>query len=186
MISMINGQVAFKDGQEVIVEAGGIGYGILVTAEDFGRASLGSDVKLYIYEHIQEKSHDLYGFSSPESKAFFQDLLSVNGIGPKMALNILSLGSLSNVQRAIAGGNAKYITGAVGVGKKVAERIVVDLKDKISEKTLLSQDSDEEDEALSALVALGYQTSQAVEALAKVKEEGIENRIKSALRILSA
>lgn len=191
MIATLNGQVAEKLGELVVLEAGGVGYGLLVTAEDFGRLSIGEPAKVYVYEHIREQTHDLFGFLSRDTKQLFEQLLDVNGVGPKMALSVLSVGSADQVRAAIAGGHVKFIQQASGVGKRVAERIVVELKDKVGLEGvdlgaagfLQSEQSVLSDEAAEALVSLGYSPQDAAMALQKIdKELPTEERIKLALK----
>src|SRR4051812_43342574 len=129
MIASLNGVVSEKLASQVVIDVNGVGYGIFVTAEDHGRLVVGETSKVYIYEHVREQAHDLFGFLSRQTQDLFELLLNVNGVGPKMALNVLSVGSNTNVRTAIAGGDVKYIQQASGVGKKVAERVVVELKD---------------------------------------------------------
>jgi Holliday junction DNA helicase RuvA len=190
MIATLNGEITEKKSDQVVVECGGVGYGLFVTFEDFGALETGTKTKLYIYEHIRENAHDLFGFKSPETKALFELLLSVNGVGPKMALAILSIANIAQVKQAIAGGDTKFISQAVGVGKRVAERVVVDLKDKVG--LIASEDAtgflatpagNPNDEALQGLVALGYSVQDAAEALKGIDEKlSTEDRIKQALK----
>ncbi len=189
MIATLEGLVAEKLGDMVILECGGVGYGLNVSFEDFGALETDKTAKLYIYEHIRENAHDLYGFRSLEAKRLFELLLSVNGVGPKMALAILSIAGLSHVRQAIAAGDTKFITQASGVGKRVAERVVVDLKDKVglaaSEDAtgFLTTTADPADEALQGLVALGYSVQDAASALKNVDVKlSPEERIKQALK----
>jgi len=189
MIATLTGVVAEKLGEVVVLDARGVGYGVLVPVEDFGRLNTGDMAKLYIYEHIRENQHDLYGFSSLDVKKLFEQLLDVTGVGPKMALSILSIGSAADVRAAIAGGDTKYIQAASGVGKKVAERIVVELKDKVglavheNATQFLQSPSVLHDEAAQALVALGYSPQDATLALAGVDAKlSTEDRIKQALK----
>ncbi|MET1032963.1 MAG: Holliday junction branch migration protein RuvA [Candidatus Saccharimonadales bacterium] len=191
MIATLTGRVAEKISDIVVIDVQGVGYGLLVTTEDYGLLSTGNDVKVYVHEHIRETAHDLFGFVNLDTKRLFEQLLNVNGVGPKMALNVLSVGSANNVRQAIASGDLKYIQQANGVGKRVAERIVVDLKDKVGltgvdlsttgmlqSDTLLTQD-----EAVEALVALGYSAQDAIVALAKIPTDlSTEERIKKALQ----
>src|SRR5437868_4814308 len=123
MIATIKGRVAEKTPDMIIIECGGIGYGVYVPFEDFGALAEGQEAKLQIYEHIRENTHDLFGFRDIQSKILFEQLLSVNGVGPRMALSILSVANLQNVRQAIATGDTKFISQAVGVGKRVAERV---------------------------------------------------------------
>src|SRR4051812_40428676 len=117
MIATLTGKVSEKTQSTVVLDCGGVGYGLFVTFEDHGALEEGKEARLYIYEHIRENTHDLYGFKSLETKALFEQLLSVNGVGPKMALSILSLASSSQVRQAIAAGDTKFISQASGVGK---------------------------------------------------------------------
>jgi Holliday junction DNA helicase RuvA len=175
----------------VVVDVNGVGYGVLVANEEYSELSVNDKTKLYIYEHIREQAYDLYGFLTLGSKALFEQLLDVNGVGPKMALNVLSIGSSNDVRQAIAGGNVKFIQQANGVGKKVAERIVVDLKDKVGlvgvdlgSAGLLQSDSGlTGDEAAEALIALGYAPADAAKALHGIDTDlSTEDRIKKALK----
>jgi Holliday junction DNA helicase RuvA len=190
MIATLRGIVSEKVADVVIIDVQGVGYGILATAEDYGQLYEGQESKLYIYEHIREQSHDLFGFLKRDTKSLFEQLLAVNGVGPKMALSVLSIGTSTEVRQAIASGDTKTIQRANGVGKRVAERVVVDLKDKVGlvgvdlESTGLLQGSNlaVQDEAAEALMALGYTLADATVALQKVDSElSTEERIKQAL-----
>lgn len=187
----LTGKVAEKISDKVVIDVQGVGYGILVTTEDYGILSTGNIAKVYVYEHIRENAYDLFGFVNLDTKQLFEQLLDVNGVGPKMALSILSVGSAGEVRRAIAGGDVKLIQCASGVGKRVAERVVVDLKDKVgligvelSSTGLLQSDTLlKQDEAVEALVALGYTSADAAAALASVPSDlPTEERIKKALK----
>jgi Holliday junction DNA helicase RuvA len=190
MIATLSGNITDKWNDQVVLECGGVGYGLFVTLEDFGVLETGNKTKLYVYEHIRENAHDLFGFKSPETKALFELLLTVNGVGPKMALAILSIANISQVKQAVATGDTKFISQAVGVGKRVAERVVVDLKDKVG--LVASEDAtgflaipvgNPNDEALQGLIALGYSVQDAAEALKGVDEKlSSEERIKQALK----
>ncbi len=190
MIALLTGKIVEKIGDVIVLECGGVGYGVLVTFEDFGALSTGEEAKLYIYEHIRENTHDLFGFKKLETKQIFEQLLSVNGVGPKMALSILSIASSAKVRQAIASGDTKFISQAAGVGKRVAERVVVDLKDKVgltvsdsATEFLSGLNINASDEALQGLVALGYSVNDAAEALKKIDAKlSPEERIKEALR----
>jgi holliday junction DNA helicase RuvA len=191
MIATLTGKITEKTLDTVVIDCGGVGYGLFVTFEDYGALEEGSAVKLYVYEHIRENNHDLFGFKSVEVKQLFELLLSVNGVGPKMALSILSVANSVQVRQAIAGGDTKFISQASGVGKRVAERVVVDLKDKVG---LIASDdatgflsdpsTNPNDEALQGLVTLGYSVNDAAEALKKVDTSlPPEERIKQALKV---
>lgn len=191
MIATLSGVITEKLTDSVILEAGGVGYGVYVSTEDHGRLQSGEATKVYVYEHIREQSHDLFGFINREAKKLFEKLLEVNGVGPKMALNMLSIGPAGSVKQAIAEGNVKYLQTASGVGKRVAERVVVDLKDKVgligvdlADTSLLQGDESlMKDEAVEALVALGYTPVDAAAALKQVDPTlSVEKRIKAALK----
>lgn len=180
-----------KTADKVVLDVGGVGYGLLVTNEDHGRLVTGETAKVYVYEHIRETAYDLFGFMLADTKQLFEQLLEVNGVGPKMALNVLNIGAANDVRSYIATGDVKSIQKANGVGKRVAERIVVELKDKVglegvdlsSTGLLQSTASIQKDEAAEALVALGYAPQDAAAALHDVPVDlPTEERIKRALR----
>lgn len=189
MIATLTGTVAEKLSELVVIDVRGVGYGILLPQEDFSKHMTGDTVKVYIYEHIRENTHDLYGFTRIDTKNLFEQLLDVTGVGPKMALNILGVGSAEDVRKAIAAGDTKFIQTASGVGKRVAERVVVELKDKVglvataSDSLFVASSQAEKDEAVQALMALGYSVSDAASALALVDSKlSTEERVKQALK----
>ncbi len=191
MITTLTGVVTDKMADEIVLDVNGVGYGLFVSAEDCGRLANGDRAKLYVHEHIRETAHDLFGFTVLETKRLFEQLLGVNGVGPKMALSVLNVGNSNEVRAAIAGGDIKTIQKANGVGKRVAERIVVELKDKVglegvdlsSTGILQSEAVLFKDEALEALVALGYTVADASNALQAVDPSlPTEVRIKQALK----
>lgn len=189
MIATLSGVVAEKLSDTLVLDVHGVGYGLLTTVEDFNKLIVGDETKFYIYEHIRENSHDLFGFTNIQSKALFEQLLGVNGVGPKMALNMLSIGSSGQVLAAIAGGDVKFLQSATGVGKRVAERVVVDLKDKVglpsdaADALLTRPGVNNQDEATQALISLGYSSEDAAMALGPVpKDLTTEERVKLALK----
>lgn len=192
MIATLTGMIVEKTVDGVVLDVGGVGYGVFVTSEDHGALPGNKQAKLYIYEHIRENMHDLFGFTRPDTKKLFELLLTVNGVGPRMALNVLSVGTADEVRAAIATGDVKSIQRASGVGKRVAERVVVDLKDKVglegvelSTTGLLQSDAHVlKDEAAEALVALGFSPQDAAKALQGIdKELPTEERVKAALKV---
>ena len=192
MIAHIFGEVSEKFGNSsVIVDVNGVGYEISVSVIDFDNATLGEEAKFYTHHHIREQSEELYGFTSLAAKKIFELLISVQGVGPKAALSILGLSETENVRNAIANSDSAYIQKASGIGKKTAERIVVDLSDKIGLPTSYGRKDDVDsseiipanDEALEALIALGYTINDATKALSGVdKELSTSDRIKQALK----
>lgn len=191
MIATLSGVVAEKLLDVVVLDVQGVGYGIFVSNEDYGSLNQGDSAKVYIYEHIREVAHDLYGFVRLDTKKLFEQLLGVNGIGPKMALSVLSIGSTDQVRQGIAGGDVTFIQRASGVGKRVAERVVVELKDKVGLEAvelgaaglLTSENLLVQDEAVEALVTLGYTPQDASRALQHVDGNlPVEDRVKLALK----
>ncbi len=191
MIATLTGVVAEKLLDIVVMDVQGVGYGLIVTSEDYGQLNQGQTAKVYVYEHIREVAHDLFGFIKIDTKKLFEQLLGVNGVGPKMAISILSIGSTDQVRQAIASGDVKFIQQATGVGKRVAERVVVELKDKVGLEgvelgaagLLTSENILFQDEAVEALAALGYSPQDASKALKNIsKDLPIEERIKLALK----
>ncbi len=191
---MLNGVVSEKLTDEVIIDVQGVGYGLYVATEDLEQLTVGQPAKVYIYEYVREQAHDLFGFLSRDKQHLFEQLLGVNGVGPKMALNVLSISTSNYVRIAIANGDVKFIQQASGVGKKVAERIIVELKDKVgllgvdlaSTGMLQGEESLLKDEAVEALVALGYSPQDAAVALKGVDSKlPVGDRVKQALKAVS-
>ena len=173
MIAHVFGVVAEKFVSAVIVDVSGVGYEVQVSAGDYDSALLGEQVKFHTYHHIREQSQELFGFSSLAAKKLFELLITVQGVGPKAALSILSVGDNEQVRNAIANSDSAYITQAVGVGKRIAERVVVDLSDKVGLAVQITRSSsgahvDMHDEALEALMALGYSLPDGLKALESV------------------
>lgn len=188
MISHVSGVIVEKFGSSVIVDVHGIGYEVQLAAGDFDNTQIESSEKFYTYHHIREQSQELFGFSSLIAKKLFELLITVQGVGPKAALAILSLGSTESVRNAIANSDAVFITRASGIGKKTAERVVVDLSDKVGHAIRSDVDNfglsgyiPGNDEALEALMALGYNLSDATKAL-----EGISTELSTSERVTQA
>jgi Holliday junction DNA helicase RuvA len=189
MIAHISGIVAEKFNASVIVDVHGVGYEVAVAAGDYDHAVLNEPVKFYTYHHIREQSQELFGFTSLAAKKLFELLITVQGVGPKAGLAILSLGDSETVRNAIANSDAAFITKAAGVGKRIAERVVVDLADKVGLPTRIGASAPSvsqtlvgtTDEALEALMALGYTLADATKAL-----EGVPMDLSTADRVTQA
>ncbi len=174
----------------IVLDVQGVGYGVVVSPNDHSRLSQGDPAKLYIYEHIREDAHDLYGFSKPASKKLFEQLISAKNVGPKVAMAVLGIGSEDSVRSAIASGDVKLLQSAKGVGKRAAEQMVVELRDKVgmvvgseAEGIVTRGGVNLADEAVQALVALGYSEFDAQKALEKVDPDlTTEQRITRALK----
>ena len=192
MIAHIKGKIEEKFGTNgVIVDVGGVGYEMMVPVPDFESATLGEERKFYTYHQVRENAEELYGFSSLVAKKLFEMLISVQGIGPKAGVAILSLAEAEEVRNAIANADTSFISKASGVGKKSAERVVVDLRDKVGTPSKYGATDvkygvkklDESDEALDALIALGFQLKEATAALAEVDASlPVEERVRLALK----
>lgn len=189
MIAHIKGIVAEKFAGSVIVDVGGVGYEVQVPLGDFETALLDNEVKFYTYHHVREQSDELFGFSSLSAKKLFELLLGVQGVGPKAALAILSLGVSEHVRSAIANSDAAFVAKASGVGKKTADRVIVDLSDKVGLPTAyatnraIQTELTPSDEALEALMALGYTLADGLKALESVATDLPTNeRVRQALR----
>ena len=131
MLYYVSGTVAVLEPGLAVIDCGGVGYGCRVTAYTAGQLKLNQNARLYITESIREDAYDLYGFESREEQRCFELLTNVNGVGPKAALSILSSGGPQNFTLAVMTGNEKMLTAAPGVGKKIAQRIILELKDKL-------------------------------------------------------
>lgn len=186
MIAHIYGKIVEKFAGSIIIDVAGVGYEVIVPQNEFENVSLGSEVKFYTYHHIREQSQELFGFSNLSAKKLFELLITVQGIGPKAGIAIMSLGESENVRNAIANGDANFIQRAAGVGKKSAERVIVDLQDKVGLATAYKEDailSHNTDEAMEALIALGYNLNDASKMLDDIpREKSIEERITLALK----
>ena len=192
MIAHIIGKITEKFQNLVIVDVHGVGYELTISAHDAETVNVDSETKFYTHHSVRENGEDLYGFTSLAAKKLFEMLISVNGVGPKAAIAILSLGTPEEVRNAIANTDAAFISKASGVGKKSAERIIVDLRDKVGipshygateTKFSLANTIGPEDEALDALIALGFPLKEASAALADVDPNlPTEERIRLALQ----
>ena len=187
MIAHVSGVIAEKFAGSLIVDVNGVGYEVSVALGDYEAAVLGEDAKYYTYHHVREQSEDLFGFSSLAAKKIFELLITVQGVGPKAALAILSLGTSEQVRNGIAHSDTAFITKASGVGKKTAERVAVDLADKVGLPTYYEKAAAVQtelatsDEALEALMALGYTLADASKAL-----EGVDPTLPTAKRVTEA
>ena len=175
MIAHVFGKVAEKFNGSLVIDVHGVGYEVSVATNDFDAVILDQEVKFYTYHHVREQSEELFGFSSLAAKKLFEMLITVQGVGPKAALAILSLGDAEQVRNAIANADSGFVQKATGVGKKTADRVVVDLSDKVGLPTHYGRteapvqtELNTSDEALEALMALGYTLADATKALENV------------------
>ena len=196
MFYYIKGQVTCKELNFLVIDVGGVGYKIYTSMSTLAQAELGKELKVFTYPHIREDIFDIYGFSKQEELHTFQMLISVSGVGPKAALAILSFMPSQDFALAVIKGDVKKITGAPGIGKKIAARIILELKDKIS-KDLKDSGSEELtyqgggqssafDEAVNALMVLGYSALESKGAVSNVDKNlsNVEDIIKACLKQL--
>ncbi len=182
MIAKINGTITDIVRGGIIIDVNGVGFEVLLTDSHADGISLGSKAMFYIAENIKEDEHTLYGFSDLETRTMYYSLTSVSGVGPKAAMSILSAHETSEVAEAILQDNISLFSNVSGIGKKTAQRIILDLKGKlinIEDKT----EFDSSDPAYKALLSLGYRSADAKEALKDIsKELNIQERVKLALK----
>jgi Holliday junction DNA helicase RuvA len=172
MIAHLRGRLIAKHPNQAIVEAAGVGYDVTITVPTFSElGSLGSDVAMHIHTHVREDAIALFGFLHPEEKQLFEKLLSVSGIGPKLAITILSGMAAGDMVGAIKGNDLAKLTKIPGIGRKTAERMVLELRDKLKDFGLqpaAPPTSPIQEDVLSALTNLGYQRPLAEKAVATV------------------
>lgn len=192
MIGSLKGKIILKTEKFLILETAGVGYKINVSPDTLSKIRTeqnyskqdASQVFFWIHTHVREDMLDLYGFLERQELEFFEMLIGVSGIGPKGALAILGITSIEALRKAISTGDTSYLTKISGIGKKTAEKIVIELRDKISEEKSETSLQGELD-ALEALKSLGYSQNEAREALKKVDANSdINTKIREALKIL--
>lgn len=201
MIAFVRGTAADMTENSVIVEtAGGIGYEIYMTGTDLGRIHIGEQVKFHTYHQVREDAMLLFGFSSKDDLSMFKLLLCVNGVGPKAALGVLSAVSADELRFAILSDDVKTLSKAPGIGKKTAQKLILELKDKLKLEEAFElklaheqeaaggvsgESSDGRQEAVEALVALGYSSTdamRAVRAVTDVPADDVEGLLRAALK----
>lgn len=187
MILSLEGVLLFVGEKFVVVETGGIGYKVFAGADTLQKMPpKGGSVKLWTHDHVREDIRELYGFLHYAELDLFEMLIAIPGIGPKGALGILGVAPVDTLKKAIAAGDTSYLTRVSGIGKKIAEKVVLELKDKMAGRgvTVDAPELKTEADALDALVALGYSQREARDALAGVPDaiKGVERRVEEALR----
>lgn len=200
MLAYIKGQLEAVGEDHIVVEAGHIGYQILVPASMFNELPpKGDDLKVYTYLHVREDAMTIFGFMTKDDVDVFKKLITVNGIGPKGAMGVLSTLSAYELRIAVMAGDVKTISTAPGIGKKTAQKLILDLKDKLKIEDVSALVSDEingnkasvtaltlSSEAVEALVALGYSNHEALMAVKGLSElNNVEDIIKAALKKLA-
>jgi Holliday junction DNA helicase RuvA len=189
MIAYLHGQLAESAPTHVVVDCGGVGYSVFIPLSSYDKLPApGGDVKLLTYHHVnaQDGTQQLFGFATVDEREMFLLLISISGIGPKLACNILSSASITGLRNAIAAGDTKTLSALRGIGKKTAERLVVELKDKVGVARTTPVDPRLTD-AISALVSLGYKQVDAHKAVLAVAgkldaKACVEELVRAALR----
>lgn len=200
MIRFLRGQYLYYESGAIVIEtSGGIGFRVFVSdTSSLLTKREGDELEVYTYMQVKEDGMALYGFADTEGLALFEQLITVKGVGPKAGLAIMSLGTPNQIKTVISGGDAASIAMAPGIGKKTAERVILELKDKVSALPLEGEDlsggiapaaapgSGERGEAVIALTTLGYSKKEAESAVASVPDEGLsaEEYVKKSLKFL--
>ena len=185
MIVSLSGRVQEKSARFAIIDVGGVGYRVFATEETLRHLKVGSETKLHTHHAVREDTEELYGFPEQSDCALFELLMTVSGIGPKSALNIMNVATPETLRRSITSGETAYLTKISGIGKKTAEKIILELREKLGageEGVGLKEEVD----ALEALKSLGYSHQEARDALKEIAKNisGTSDRIKAALKLL--
>jgi Holliday junction DNA helicase RuvA len=188
MIGYICGKLVGKAKNYLILDTGNVGYRVAVTPDIFLTAHEGDEFKFFTHNYVREDQLALYGFSTIEALDFFELLLTVSGVGPKVAMAIMSLSDIAMIKSAIINDNPLVFTKVSGVGRKTAERLIVELREKISLEPGVTGDmSGAHSEAVDALVALGYSVNEARNALSQIPKDIVDSgdKIRQALKYLA-
>jgi Holliday junction DNA helicase RuvA len=201
MIALISGKIVYKGISHVVIDAHGVGYRIFIPLTTFYELpETGQIITLHVHTHVKQDAINLFGFYTVQERDLFQLMLSVSGIGPKMSMNILSGISVQEMLRAISSGDVRKLISIPGLGKKLAERLILELKEKVVKKMMAEEmpaiDNQQKineiirEDVLSALINLGYKSNMAQAALDKVlytsaKELAMDQLLKKTLKILS-
>lgn len=196
MIALLNGQIAYKSLDHVILDVGGVGYRLLVPLSTYYTLPDSGQAQLHVHTHVREDAIQLFGFGSSEEKDIFSILISVSGVGPKLAINILSHIPTAELATALANSDITRLSSLPGIGKKTAERLSLELKEKVAQYATAGSESDQAfsanssslvDDLLSALVNLGYKENAARKALESMEiapDVQLETTLKAALKLL--
>ncbi len=192
MIAHLSGKVTYKDLRYAVIStADGVGYKVFTNLDSLSKIHEGSSVSVWIHSVVREDAFDLYGFLEKETLDFFELLITISGIGPKSALGILSAASVSSIKEAVISGETAYLTKIAGIGKKVADKIVLELKGKVGESDGSTPSKHGDVDAVEALKSLGYTHKEARDALEELSEntktkdiKDTGEKVRAALRIL--
>ena len=188
MIAQLTGTVVFAGDRYIVLDVGGVGYKVYLSMEAIRLIAKKKDsVRLWTHLAVREDAMDLYGFTEKPELEFFELLIGISGIGPRSALGILNIAPVENIKKAVSSGDSSYLTKVSGIGRKTAEKIILELRDKFGAGVDVSTpELKEEADAIEALQSLGYSQHEAREALKKVAHSisGTGNRLKEALKML--
>lgn len=187
MIAKLRGKIEYLKDNYAVVDVNGVGYKIFLTVYTFGKIAGKEDVNFFIHTHVREDAIDLYGFLTLEELEMFELLISISGVGPKSGLGILTVADPKTIKTAIVNEDSSILTKVSGVGKKTAERIILELKNKIGDISAKDREKAVGDsDAIEALVSMGYSVSESREALKAVSAEikDIGQRVRAALKNL--
>lgn len=183
MLSYISGEIIAKRKNYVIVKTDKLGYKVHLKPTDFSCFQEKQKVEFFLHSHVREDAFDLFGFRTFEELLFFESLIDISGIGPKTGLAILCLGNISKTKEAIESRDVSYLTKVSGIGKKTANRVILELQGQLAKEESEEKGSEKED-ALCALIELGYRKNEALKALEKTKGKTPEEQVKEALKLI--
>jgi len=188
MIAILDGKLELRGQKFAIINVAGVGYKVFAGAETLNKLPAKSEsVRLWTHQHVRENTLELYGFWSFSELDLFETLIAISGIGPKGALGILGIAPIDTLKKAIAAGDISYLTRVSGIGRKTAEKIILELKEKMAGRADVSApELKEEADALDALISLGYSRNEAKDALGDLPKDltSAEDRVKTALKKL--
>lgn len=188
MIALLKGTVELRSDPYLIIDVQGVGYKVLASQTILSTSTVGDAVKVYIYTHVREDILELYGFADAEDLRVFEQLISVSGIGPKTAIGIFSVGSRNDIIRAITGGDVQFFTAVPRLGKKNAQKLIIELKSKMgsTEEFDISATDSGQSEILTALKGFGFSTQEAATAMRATQKDGTttSEKIRLALQYL--
>jgi Holliday junction DNA helicase RuvA len=184
MLGSLRGCIISLTPAQILLEVGGVGYRINAAPSTISRLAIGEEPLIFVHDHVREDAHDLYGFLSEDELALFERLIAISGVGPKAGMSILSIGSVEAMKKAIMAGDLTVLTSAPGIGMKIAQKIVLELKGQLVDADVATGP---DREVVDALISLGYTASQARQGLKAVAPEitNVSDRVREALRNLS-
>jgi Holliday junction DNA helicase RuvA len=186
MIGSLRGKIILKDSLNLVIEAGGVGYRVLVSDKIYTKAAIGDSIFVYTYTHVREDELALFGFAETEDLKLFQNLISVSGVGPKTAMSLFSFAARREIVEAVMKGDVDFFTSVPRLGRKNAQKIIIELKNKFGDKGGLDLSGDgDSNETVSALKSFGFSNQEIMEALRNSTEAKTpEEKIKMALKYL--